>query len=127
MNTSGKTEKIRKRSIISKKIVKKISKSAPAKKKSTRFQPGQSGNPKGRPKGTRGLQQAKTVIQNYIDTGKRLHPIQFLINVYSNPKSALKQRVDAAKIIAAYLYGRPQQAIDVDLEKDVVDIIIGKK
>ena len=158
MDNSGKTERIRKRSIIPKKGVKKVvKKPVPAKKKVLKkkvvkkkivkaapkksavtkpepkkkgkrlFQPGESGNPKGRPKGSGGLEQARTIIQRYVATGKRLHPIQFLINVYNNPKSALKQRVDAAKVIASYLYGKPQQAIDLDVDSNTLDITIKRR
>ena len=158
MTKSGKTERIRKRSIIPKKGVKKVAKKpVPAKKKVVKkkvvkkkivkaapkksavtkpepkkkgrqlFQPGESGNPKGRPKGSGGLVQARTIIQRYLDSGKRLHPIQFLINVYNNPKSALKQRLDAAEVIASYLYGKPQQAIDLDVDSNTLDITIKRR
>lgn len=84
----------------------------------TRFKPGQSGNPKGRPKGSRTF---KSIIREVADTEvlyKNLNNIKhtmsageaLIVSLFG--KAIYKQDVQAAKTLMETLEGKPAQDVN---------------
>ena len=76
--------------------------------KDTRFKPGQSGNPKGRPKQPRTPKEVKELARQHT-----VQMVEVLANVANNKKSPPASRVAAAEAILARGWGR---APTTDLE-----------
>ena len=68
------------------------------------FQPGQSGNPGGRPK------QAKP-FKDRCQTFMEKEGIDMLISIAQNPRD--KSRFKALELIAAYSFGKPKQGLEL--------------
>lgn len=65
------------------------------------FQPGQSGNPKGKPKGTlhKTTKQRLEMIEKY-----KITPLEFLMSVMIDEANPMNERIDAAKAAAPYTH-----------------------
>jgi hypothetical protein len=74
-----------------------------------RWQPGESGNPAGRPPLTRTAKELKEAC-------KALTPktLGVLDRIASNPKSPAAARVKASEVLLSYAWGRPAQTIGLD-------------
>lgn len=81
------------------------------------FVKGYSGNPKGLPKNT--VEEALRVSRE-----KKVYPFEILADIASNKKNANRDRINALRILAAYIYGQPRQ--QVDIENNSIEIIIHK-
>lgn len=73
-----------------------------------RFKPGQSGNPKGRPRTPEGLREALTELFTSEHQGK---PALEAI-LYKLLEKAIKGDIRAAEALLDRAYGKPRQAID---------------
>ena len=72
-----------------------------------RFQKGQSGNPGGRSKKRR---QIEEIVQAAVEGGERGNrAVQTLMEIMLNPGSDCSQRVRSAELLLAYGYGKPLQ------------------
>lgn len=79
----------------------------------TAFKPGQSGNPKGRPKGARGKVTMLTEKQRQALAERAgITPLEFLISVMRDPKASMDYKVEAAKIAAPYMHRKMPIAIE---------------
>lgn len=79
------------------------------------FQPGQSGNPGGRPKGL-----TRRVRELVGDNGEAI--AQFMYEVMSDGGARTPDRLEAAKWLADRGFGRAVQALDIDVYPSSVDI-----
>ena len=75
-----------------------------------RWKPGVSGNPSGKPKGVRAFRRA---IARGTRSGKAL--IELALQIASDAEASDRDRLDAAKFLAAYLYGKPVAPSEVEL------------
>jgi hypothetical protein len=71
----------------------------------SRFAPGQSGNPGGRPKGL-----AAYAREQLGDDGKRI--FDFMLSVMDNELEDTKLRMDAARWCADRAFGKPVQSVE---------------
>jgi len=76
-----------------------------------RFQKGQSGNPKGRPKAARGLRAA--LLAKYGDDGKKLVDRLEALSTLKGKGNA-KIALDATELLLAYHSGKPPQTLAVE-------------
>lgn len=81
-----------------------------------RFQPGQSGNPGGRPSMP---DELKVKIRSEIP-----RVVDFWIATYQNESENFQNRNKAAENLVAYGYGKPKESVDVDLSGRVEGITI---
>lgn len=82
------------------------------------FQPGQSGNPGGRPKGTKGFRERCRAFAD--EEG-----LNTLIEIAQSPKD--KDRLKAVELLLAYGYGKPKQGFELSGEDgNELKIIIEK-
>lgn len=81
--------------------------------RSTSFKPGQSGNPKGRPKV---LAEVKDLARGYTKEA-----IRTLADIAQNTKANASARVAAASAILDRGWGKPQQTVDVTQHKSPLD------
>jgi hypothetical protein len=72
----------------------------------TRFKPGESGNPGGRPKGL-----ASLIREQVGDDGTKL--VKYVVAVLEDKKASPKLRLEAATWLADRGFGRPRQAIEL--------------
>ena len=72
------------------------------------FVPGQSGNPGGRPKGL-----ARRVRELVGDNGAVI--ADFMLGVMLDDRERTRDRLDAARFLADRGWGKPVQALDVDV------------
>lgn len=72
------------------------------------FVPGQSGNPGGRPKGSKGFRER---CREFMDS----EGLESLIEIARNPRD--KNRFRAIELIAGYSWGRPKQGIELTGEE----------
>jgi hypothetical protein len=89
----------------------------------TRFKKGQSGNPAGRPKGSRNyrtlFREAYTAIEKDLGLGK--NPDALLVEILKRGiKEALKGNYSFYKDIMDRLYGKPKQTIETDEGKKLL-------
>lgn len=95
-----------------------------------KFKKGQSGNPKGRPKGT-GLKDIKQVLSDLLSQEKNNSQlIDGIMTVLVN--KALKGDLKAIDMLLSYTYGKPTQRTELtgaDQEKIdfTINVIQGKK
>ena len=89
------------------------------KQKGGRFKPGQSGNPSGRPK----------IPEDVKAAFKELTPqaVETLKGIMLNPLAKDADRIKAAEIIMDRGYGKPTQAVDVDVNKLPQVIFMGEE
>ena len=88
-----------------------------AARKARAWKPGQSGNPKGRPKGS-GKAKVKTVSEVAQLHAKKA--IQAIVEVLQNPKSAPSVRLAAANSLLDRAIGKPKQSMEVDAKAEQV-------
>jgi hypothetical protein len=72
------------------------------KPRDTKFQPGQSGNPAGRPKQPKTVQEVRAIARDHT-----VGAITTLVNVHKNPKAPPVARVAAATAILDRAWGKP--------------------
>ena len=86
------------------------------------FQPGQSGNPNGRPKGSRNKATAKREAEI---EASGLTPLSFMLAVLRDETASREERMWAAKAAAPYVHPRlaHQQFAGADGGKIVVNIV----
>ena len=102
-----------------------MSKDQPIKKH--QFQKGQSGNPKGRPKGTRNRSTVAKEILNLISEGtnpvtrEQQQMSQEHIVYFALLKKARNGDVAASKAILDSAYGQPKETVDVNSDAPSVD------
>lgn len=86
--------------------------------KAYNFKPGETGNPKGRPKGSISLvQMIKDRLELIGPDEKRIVAEHFIDNVIQD---ALDDKGDARKLIFHYVEGMPKQKMEVDVDKDTL-------
>ena len=73
------------------------------------FLPGQSGNPGGRPKGL-----ARRVRELVGEDGEAI--VQFLVETMHDSSARRRDRLEAARLLADRGWGRPAQALEIELE-----------
>jgi hypothetical protein len=76
----------------------------------TRFRPGQSGNPGGRPKSAHLSELARAQAEVCIDT---------LVKILNNNKAPAAARISAAKELLERGYGKVSQAMTLSTENDI--------
>ena len=79
------------------------------------FQPGQSGNPGGRPKGP-----SRRVRELVGDDGHAF--AEFMLEVMNDETARNADRIEAAKWLADRTFGRAVQALDIDVNQHSLDI-----
>ncbi len=84
---------------------------------STSFKPGQSGNPNGRPKESEAVKNAKTAMSKM--TPKVVEQMEEALN---SEDTKLSDKIKIWEIIFDRVYGRPQQAVEVDA-KNIPQVI----
>ena len=95
--------------------------------KSNQFQKGQSGNPKGRPKGTRNRSTVAKEILNLMTEGtnpvtrEQQQMSQEHIVYFALLKKARNGDVAASKAILDSAYGQPKETVDVNSDAPSVD------
>lgn len=72
------------------------------------FKPGISGNPGGRPKGL-----SRRVRELVGDDGQAI--AEYMLSVMNDEKQRARERMEAAKWLADRAFGRPVQALDVEI------------
>ena len=72
------------------------------------FEPGQSGNPSGRPKGTKGFRER---CREFADE----KGLPVLIDIAESAKH--KDRLKAVELLLAYGYGKPKQGVELTGEE----------
>lgn len=82
----------------------------PKRKKAVGFKKGTSGNPKGRPKGSR---DRRTLGREYMMKSMGITPLEFMLEVLRNPKKySTRDRMWAADKAAPYVHKRMPIAIE---------------
>ena len=79
------------------------------------FQPGQSGNPGGRPKGL-----SRRVRELVGDDGYAI--AEFMLKMMNDETARNADRIEAAKWLADRAFGRSVQAVDIDVNQHSLDI-----
>jgi hypothetical protein len=75
------------------------------------FQPGASGNPKGRPRGS--LNKRTRALLEAAEAGGEM-PLDFLLRLMRNPRAPTARRIEAAKAAAPFVHAK-LSAIDATL------------
>lgn len=78
------------------------------------FKPGQSGNPKGKPKGAVGKHTKMTLEERkaLLDECEWLTPLRFLMSVMCFDENPLDVRMEAAKAALPYIHRKMPQAVE---------------
>jgi hypothetical protein len=77
---------------------------------STRFQKGRSGNPRGRPKGTR--RTTSEAERQELAQRMGITPLEFLLSILRDPKAKFHEKLDAAKAAAPYMHRKMPIAVE---------------
>ena len=85
-----------------------------------RFRPGHSGNPAGRPADTQETKEGKELLRAASPAA-----CQLLCNTINDPSAKLELRIKCAEIVLDRVYGKPQQAVEVDAKSVPQVVIIG--
>lgn len=91
-----------------------------AKKNSTSFKPGQSGNPRGRPKQTQEEKDALAIMKAAAPEAARM-----LTEMAMSPNTRADLRVKCAEIVMDRVYGRASQPIEGNLGAEIRVVIEG--
>lgn len=86
----------------------------------TSFKPGQSGNPRGRPKESDAVKNAKTCMSKM--TPKVVAQMEEALN---SEETKLSDKIKIWEIILDRVYGKPQQAVEVDAKNIPQVIFVG--
>ena len=85
-----------------------------------RFRPGHSGNPAGRPADTQETREGKELLRSASPAACKL-----LRDTINDPGAKLELRIKCAEIVLDRVYGKPQQAVEVDAKSIPQVVIVG--
>jgi hypothetical protein len=77
------------------------------------FEPGKSGNPKGRPKGVKDKRLMLKELSLENANGEAEKSLQFLVDVRNNGKASWGVRIEAAKLVIENVWGKPKQRMEL--------------
>ncbi len=89
--------------------------------KTGKFMPGTSGNPGGRPADTQETREGKEMLRAASPAA-----CQLLCDTINDPEAKLELRIKCAEIVLDRVYGKPQQAVEVDAKNVPQVIFVGE-
>ncbi len=88
--------------------------------KTGRFLPGHSGNPGGRPADTQETREGKELLRAASSAA-----CQLLCDTINDPGAKLELRIKCCEIVLDRVYGKPQQAVELDAKSIPQVVFIG--